>query len=117
MKPFCLGALFVLFFQFLPMESYGAKSNSFSIEKDRIKTIESKKLRIALDADFPRIIQYNWIANGTVFRLKFTLLLPDQDETTTNGVIASPSTSIQNATTAMTWTFREVQRTVSDLDS
>lgn len=57
------------------------------------------------------------IANGTVFRLKFTLLLPDQDETTTNGVIASPSTSIQNATTAMTWTFREVQRTVSDLDS
>ena len=67
MKSFCLGALFVLFFQFLPMESYAAKSNGFSIKKDGIKTIESKKLRITLDADFPRIIQYNWIANGTIF--------------------------------------------------
>jgi hypothetical protein len=57
------------------------------------------------------------ITNGTVFRLKFTLLLPDQDETTTNGNIASPSTSIQNATTAMTWTFRVIQRTVTDTDS
>lgn len=57
------------------------------------------------------------IANADVFRLKFTLLLPDQTETTTNGVIASPSTSIQNATAAFTWTFREVQRTATDTDS
>lgn len=57
------------------------------------------------------------IGNGDVFRLKFTLLLPDQTETTTNGLIASPSTSIQNATAALTWTFREVQRTATDTDS
>ena len=57
------------------------------------------------------------ISNGTVFRLKFTLSLPDQDETTTNGVISSPSTSIQNATAALTWTFKEVQRTATDSDS
>ena len=57
------------------------------------------------------------INNGDVFRMKFTLLLPDQTETTTNGVIASPSTSIQNATAAFTWTFREVQRTATNTDS
>ena len=57
------------------------------------------------------------IAAADVFYLKFTLLLPDQTETTTNGVIASPSTSIQNATAALTWTFREVQRTATNTDS
>jgi hypothetical protein len=57
------------------------------------------------------------IGNGDIFYLKFILLLPDQAETTTNGVIASPSTSIQNATSALTWTFREVQRTATNTDS
>ena len=57
------------------------------------------------------------IGVSEVIRLKFVLNLPNQTETTTNGVIASPSTSIQNATAALTWTFREVQRTATNTDS
>jgi endo-alpha-N-acetylgalactosaminidase len=67
MKSFCLSALFLLLFQILPVQSYATKSNTLSVDKDGIQTLESKTLRISLDTSFPRIIQYNWIASGTVF--------------------------------------------------
>lgn len=55
------------------------------------------------------------IAANAVLRLKFTITLPDQSETTTNGVL--PSTPIQGLSTAITWTLREIQRTGTDTDS
>ncbi|HEX9152645.1 MAG TPA: hypothetical protein VF842_11210, partial [Flavobacterium sp.] len=67
MKSFCFSALFLLLFQCVPIQSYAAKNNRSAIDKDSIRTIASKKLSIALDSSFPRITQYNWIANGTVF--------------------------------------------------
>jgi endo-alpha-N-acetylgalactosaminidase len=67
MKPFYLSTIFLLFFQFLPIHSCEAINNGFSIGKDRIQTIESKMLRISLDSSFPRVTQYDWIKNGTVF--------------------------------------------------
>lgn len=46
-------------------------------------------------------------ANSTL-NLKFTLKLPNQDETVINGVL--PSNSIQGLSTQLTWTLREIQR-------
>ena len=55
------------------------------------------------------------IAANEVLRLKFIITLPDQSETTTNGVL--PATPIQGLSTGITWTFREVQRTGTNTDS
>ena len=52
------------------------------------------------------------ITVGQVIYLRFTFLLPDQAETTVNGVL--PSGTIQGLTANMTWTFDEVQRTATD---
>jgi endo-alpha-N-acetylgalactosaminidase len=43
------------------------KATDFLLKKGGIQTLESKTLRVSLDTSFPRIIQYDWIANGTVF--------------------------------------------------
>ena len=67
MKSFCLSSLFLLVFHFLLIQDCEAKNNRFSIDKEGIQTIESKTLRISLDSTFPRITQYNWIANGAIF--------------------------------------------------
>ena len=67
MKSFCISSLFLLLFQFFPIQSCVAKDKIFSADKTGIETIESKTLKVTLDNSFPRIIQYNWIANGAVF--------------------------------------------------
>lgn len=46
-------------------------------------------------------------ASSTTF-LRFQILLPDQNETTINGVL--PSNSIQGLSTNIVWKFRETQR-------
>lgn len=55
---------------------------------------------------------FSSITAGQSIYLRFTFLLPDQAETTVNGVL--PSGTIQGLTAAMTWTFNEVQRTATD---
>lgn len=47
-------------------------------------------------------------AAGTVASLRLNLTLPDQTETTINGVL--PTTSIQKQTVSLTWTFQQGQR-------
>jgi len=54
------------------------------------------------------------IAISEVIRLKITLVLPDQTETTTNGVL--PPGTIQNLSTQLTWTLRELQRSATNTD-
>lgn len=48
------------------------------------------------------------IAASTTRYLRFQIILPDQNETTTNGQL--PSNSIQNLSTNIVWKFRETQR-------
>ena len=47
-------------------------------------------------------------------RLKFTIILPDQTETTTNGV--KPGSSIQGLSNGIFWTMRETQRASTDVE-
>ncbi|KAF2330677.1 endo-alpha-N-acetylgalactosaminidase family protein [Flavobacterium daemonense] len=67
MKSLYISTLFLLLSQFIPTQSCIAKSNHLTIDNDGVKTIKSKTLSITVDSSFPRIIQYNWMANGTVF--------------------------------------------------
>lgn len=55
------------------------------------------------------------IANGAVEHLQIAVTLPNQSETTTNG--SFPSTSIQNQTANLTYTFDEAQRTATTTNS
>ncbi len=48
------------------------------------------------------------VASGNVLNLKISVTLPDQTETTTNGVL--PVGTIQGLSTDLTWTFNEDQR-------
>jgi endo-alpha-N-acetylgalactosaminidase len=67
MKSFCRSSLFLLFFQLFLLPSFAAKGKGLYVDKENIPTIESKTLRLSLDASFPRITQYIWLANGAVF--------------------------------------------------
>jgi spore coat-associated protein N len=49
------------------------------------------------------------VAAGTAVHLQVSITLPDQVETTTNGVL--PGTTIQGLSASITWTFNETQRT------
>jgi hypothetical protein len=49
------------------------------------------------------------IATNEVMHLRIQIILPDQDEVTTNG--ATPVTTIQGLSNSITWKFRETQRT------
>ena len=89
MKSFCLSSLFLLLFQFLPIQSCAAKSNRFSVDKEGIQTIASKTLRVSVDSDFPRITQYNWVANGAVFYGQEDQL----SQVMINGKLYTPKTS------------------------
>ncbi|PNH85238.1 hypothetical protein [Arthrobacter sp. AFG20] len=55
------------------------------------------------------------VAAGSTVKLQITLTLPDQTETTVNGVQAAGS--IQGLTSALTWTFGETQRTATTTGS
>jgi hypothetical protein len=55
------------------------------------------------------------VAAGQVHRLQVTLLLPDQTETTTNGV--APATTIQGQSVDVTYTFTEAQRAATTTTS
>lgn len=55
------------------------------------------------------------VPTGTVWHLQVSLKLPDQSETTVNGI--TPTTSIQGLNTMLTYTFAEAQRTASTTNS
>lgn len=55
------------------------------------------------------------VAKSAVVYLRIAVTLPDQAETTVNG--ATPLDTIQGLTSALTWTFTEVQRTVTTTNS
>jgi hypothetical protein len=58
-----------------------------------------------------------WTGNtaaSSVKYLKFTLLLPDQTETVTNGVL--PGGTIQGLSTGITWKMREIQRAATSTE-
>jgi endo-alpha-N-acetylgalactosaminidase len=90
MKLFYLNAIFFLFFQLLSVQPCDARNNGFPIVKDGVHTIESKILRVSLDSSFPRITQYNWIANGTIFYGQEDQL----SQVMINGKLYSPKTSL-----------------------
>ncbi|XAS68274.1 TasA family protein [Micrococcaceae bacterium Sec5.7] len=56
------------------------------------------------------------VSAGTVLNLKIALTLPDQAETTVNGV-APVGTTIQGLSASLTWTFSETQRTAANTTS
>jgi hypothetical protein len=53
------------------------------------------------------------VASG--YKLQFSVTLPDQDETTSNGTL--PGTTIQGLTANITWTFSESQRDATTTNS
>jgi spore coat-associated protein N len=55
------------------------------------------------------------IAAGSTVSLQVALTLPDQTETTVNGVV--PASTIQGLTTNLTWTFSDTQRTATTTGS
>jgi hypothetical protein len=55
------------------------------------------------------------VAAGSTVKLQLALSLPDQTETTVNGV--QQAGSIQGLTSALTWTFGETQRTATTTGS
>ena len=55
------------------------------------------------------------VAAGSTVKLQLALSLPDQSETTVNGV--RPTDSIQGLSSALTWTFSETQRTATTTGS
>lgn len=55
------------------------------------------------------------IASGTVTHLQVSVQLPDQTETTVNGV--APTTTIQGQTANLTYTFGETQRSATTVNS
>ncbi len=55
------------------------------------------------------------ITSGQVINLQVQLSLPDQDETTVNGVL--PTSTIQGATANFTYTFRQAQRLAKSTNS
>lgn len=57
----------------------------------------------------------NSVAAGSTVRLQIALSLPDQTETTVNGV--APAGTIQGLSAALTWTFSETQRTATTTGS
>jgi len=59
------------------------------------------------------------VAAGATVKLQLALTLPDQDETTVNGVPTAPNgaASIQGLSSALTWTFSETQRTAATTGS
>lgn len=54
--------LMVFIFIFTQIFSFG----NISVQAATTPTIESSKLRVTVDDSFPRIIQYQWLANGAV---------------------------------------------------
>jgi spore coat-associated protein N len=57
----------------------------------------------------PATLVSGTVTTGSTLNLQVSLTLPDQAETTVNGVV--PGGSIQGLSSALTWTFGETQRT------
>jgi spore coat-associated protein N len=55
------------------------------------------------------------VSAGSILKLQIALTLPDQDETTINGV--RQGSTIQGLSSALTWTFSETQRTATTTGS
>jgi len=63
----------------------------------------------------PSTIVAGAVPAGTVYNLQVSIQLPNQNETTTNGVL--PAGTIQGLTSSITWTFTENQRTATTTNS
>jgi hypothetical protein len=63
----------------------------------------------------PAAVKTGVNAVGSVLNLQVSLTLPDQAETTTNGI--TPAGTIQGLSSALTWTFSESQRTATTTGS
>ncbi|MET3932836.1 TasA family protein [Arthrobacter sp. OAP107] len=55
------------------------------------------------------------VTAGSTVKLQLSLSLPDQNETTVNGV--APAGTVQGLSSALTWTFGETQRTATTTGS
>jgi hypothetical protein len=55
------------------------------------------------------------IATSAVYHLQISITLPDQNETTINGV--TPTTTVQGLSTTLNFTFNEVQRALVTTNS
>jgi spore coat-associated protein N len=55
------------------------------------------------------------VAAGSAVHLQISVTLPDQTETTTNGVL--PGSTIQGLSASITWTFTDSQRTGTTINS
>ena len=63
----------------------------------------------------PATLASGSVTSGTVFHYKVSLTLPDQAETTLNGVL--PANTIQGLSASLTWTFTLTQRTATTTNS
>lgn len=66
-------------------------------------------------ASTPASVVSGALAKSSVLNLQISTTLPDQTETTANGV--TPAGTIQGLSSALTWTFSETQRTESTTNS
>jgi endo-alpha-N-acetylgalactosaminidase len=93
MKLLFHNALLILTFQLLSVQTHANENKSFSDDKNPIQTIASKSLKVYLDSSFPRIIQYNWIANGAILNGQEDQL----SQVLINGKLYSPKTTFSIA--------------------
>lgn len=63
----------------------------------------------------PAPITPGTLAAGSTTKLRVTLVLPDTNEVTTNGI--TPTGSVQGLSTTLTWTFTQTQRTPTTTNS
>jgi len=66
---------------------------------------------VATLASTPTTLVSGSVATSTTYHLQVSLTLPNQSETTVNGV--TPTTTIQGLSTTLTYTFSENQRTAT----
>ncbi len=66
MNPFRIIVFILLIFQLTGIKAY-ASDSAFSEQNSGNIKIESKNLKVTLDAAFPRIIDYTWVSGGQIF--------------------------------------------------
>ena len=66
MKLLFRNAFLILTLQLLSLQTHAMTNKKGSYKTNADPIIASKTIKVTLDSSFPRIIQYNWIANGNV---------------------------------------------------
>lgn len=72
-------------------------------------TVLATNVPLSSLAATPSTLVAGTVTAGSTLNLQVSLTLPDQNETTANGVL--PANPIQGLASALTWTFGETQRT------